>query len=122
MSLRCRYHPILRPYGDLPKFTNSRRGHSDVWVRFDPHLTRQTTKSYVERGYAFGLVVHSGSLAVHFNSACSAARRTLHLPALALILGCANDPKSSLSVQASIGCFTSLGAPLTNGAGDADTD
>ena len=30
---------------------------SDVWVRLDPHLTRQATKSYVERE-CFWLILH----------------------------------------------------------------
>ena len=49
------------PCRHLPKFTNGRRGHSDVWVRLDPHLTWQATKSYVERGNALGLILHKGS-------------------------------------------------------------
>jgi hypothetical protein len=42
------------------RFANGRCRHSDVWVRLDPHFTRQATKSYVERGDAFGLISHEG--------------------------------------------------------------
>src|SRR5215510_1333016 len=40
---------------------NGHYGHSDVWVRLHPHLTWQATKSYVERGNAFGFISHKGS-------------------------------------------------------------
>src|SRR5262249_13245407 len=103
------------PYGDLPKFANGRCGYSDVWVSFDPHLTRQTTKGYVKRGYAFGLVLHRAP-SLFVLTPCSAARRTLHCPALAFILGSPNDPKSSLTVQASRDVFTTR-APLINHTG-----
>src|SRR5262245_31346450 len=62
--LRGCYHQILSPRRYLPKFANGRCRHSDVWVRLDPHLSWQAPKSYVQRGNAFGLVSHQGSLFV----------------------------------------------------------
>jgi hypothetical protein len=56
--LRCCYHQILGPRRHLPKFANGRCRHSDAWVCLDPHLSRQATKGYMERGNAFGLVSH----------------------------------------------------------------
>src|SRR5437016_1413903 len=56
--LRCCYHQILGPRRHLPKFANGLCRYSDVWVHFDPHLIWQATKSYVERGNAFGLISH----------------------------------------------------------------
>src|SRR4051812_37302377 len=56
--LRCCYHQILGPCRHFPKLANGRCRHSDIWVRLDPHLTRQATKSYVECGNAFGLILH----------------------------------------------------------------
>jgi hypothetical protein len=64
LFLRCCYHQILGPCRQLPKFANGRCRYSDAGVCLDPHLTRQASKSYVERGNAFGLVSHKGSLAV----------------------------------------------------------
>ena len=41
----------------------------DRWaVADDPHLTWQATKSYVERGDAFGLILHQGSLTARSGS------------------------------------------------------
>jgi hypothetical protein len=48
--LRCCYHQILGPRRHLPKLSNGLCRHSDAWVYLDPHLIRQATKSYVERG------------------------------------------------------------------------
>jgi hypothetical protein len=62
--LRGCYHQILGPRRHLPKFANGHCGHSDVWVRLHPHLTWQATKSYVERGNAFGFTSHKGSLTI----------------------------------------------------------
>ena len=68
MILRCCYHQILGPGRHLPKFANGCYRHSDIWVRLDPHLTWQATKSYVERGNAFGLILHQGSLTIRSGS------------------------------------------------------
>ena len=68
MILRCCYHQILGPGRHLPKFANGCYRHSDIWVRLDPHLTWQATKSYVERGDAFGLILHQGSLTARSGS------------------------------------------------------
>src|SRR4051812_2852636 len=58
--LRGCYHQILGPRRHLPKLANGRCRHPDVWVRLDPHLSWQVTKSDVEAGNAFGLVAHHG--------------------------------------------------------------
>ena len=58
---RRRYCQMLRPRGQLPKFANSLRRHSDAWAYFDLHPIWQTTQSYVECGDVFGLVSHEGS-------------------------------------------------------------
>jgi len=58
LFVRGDYHQILGPRGHLPKFANGLCRHSDVWVRFDPHLNWQATKSDVKRGNAFGLISH----------------------------------------------------------------
>src|SRR5207342_3707941 len=68
MILRCCYHQILGPGRHFPKFANGCYRHSDIWVRLDPHLTWQATKSYVERGDAFGLILHHGSLTARSGS------------------------------------------------------
>jgi len=58
---RRRYCQMLRPGGQLSKFANGLRRHSDVWVYFDLHPIWQTTQSYVECGDVFGLVSHEGT-------------------------------------------------------------
>jgi len=68
MILRCCYHQILGPRRHLPKFAHGCYRHSDIWVRLDPHLTWQATKSYVERGNAFGLILHQSSLTIRSGS------------------------------------------------------
>src|SRR5258705_10334605 len=73
MILRCCYHQILGPGRHLPKFANGCYRHSDIWVRLDRHLTWQATKSYVERGNAFGLILHQGSLTTRSGSFCPPA-------------------------------------------------
>ena len=73
LFLRCCYHQILRPRRHLPKFANGRCRHSDAWVCLDPHLSRQAAKSYVERGNAFGLILHQGSLTIRSGSFCPPA-------------------------------------------------
>jgi hypothetical protein len=76
------YHQILGPCRHFPKLANGCYRHSDVSVRLDPHLTWQATKSYVERGNAFGLILHQGSLTIRFRffwSACG-ARHSMAAP------------------------------------------
>jgi len=73
MILRCCYHQILGPGRHLPKFANGFYRHSDIWVRLDPHLTWQATKSYVERGDAFGLILHQGFPHCSFGFFCPPA-------------------------------------------------
>jgi hypothetical protein len=64
--LRGCYHQILGPRRHLPKFANGLCSHSDVWVHLHPHLIWQATKSYVERGNAFGLISHKGFLIARY--------------------------------------------------------
>jgi hypothetical protein len=64
--LRGCYHQILGPRRHLPKFANGLCSHSDVWVHLHPHLIWQATKSYVERGNAFGLISHKGFLTARY--------------------------------------------------------
>jgi hypothetical protein len=64
--LRGCYHQILGPRGHLPKFANGLCSHSDVWVHLHPHLIWKATKSYVERGNAFGLISHKGFLTARY--------------------------------------------------------
>jgi hypothetical protein len=49
---------ILGPRCHFPQFANGLCGHGNARLRLDPHVTRQATKSYVQRANAFGLVVH----------------------------------------------------------------
>jgi hypothetical protein len=60
---------LLRPSSQaMPSRSEARHGlcgHSDASVYFDPHLIRQATKRYVERGNAFGLVSHQGFSSLH---------------------------------------------------------
>jgi hypothetical protein len=80
------YHQILGPRRHLPKFANGHCGHSDVWVRLHPHLTWQATKSYVERGNAFGFTSHKGSLTICSGTAiASSLSGTGRLSALAVL-------------------------------------
>ena len=80
MILRCCYHQILGPGSHLPKFANGCYRHSDIWVRLDPHLTWQATKSYVERGNAFGLILHHGSLTTRSGSFVRLRYSGHHIP------------------------------------------
>jgi len=57
LFLRGDDHQILGPRGHFPKFADGLCRHSDVWVRFDPLLNWQGTKSDVKRGNAFGLYI-----------------------------------------------------------------
>src|SRR6516165_4477538 len=54
---RC-YHQIFGPRRRLPEFANGFCRHGNARLHFDPHMTWQSTKSYVQRANAFGLVVH----------------------------------------------------------------
>src|SRR3954465_14393916 len=73
MILRCCYHQIFGPGRHLPKFADGCYRHSDIWVRLDPHLTWQATKSYVECGDAFGLILHQGFPHCSFRFFCPLA-------------------------------------------------
>jgi hypothetical protein len=53
-----RYHQILGPRCQLPKFANGVCRYSEIFVCLDSHLIWQAAKSNVERGSAFGLVSH----------------------------------------------------------------
>jgi hypothetical protein len=56
--LRCRDSTVVGPRRHVPKFADGLCRHADVRVHLDPHLIWQASKSDVERGNAFRLVVH----------------------------------------------------------------
>jgi hypothetical protein len=60
--LRGGYHQILGPFLQFPKFANGLCRYCDTSVHLDSHFIWQATESYVERGSAFGLISHEGSL------------------------------------------------------------
>ena len=55
---------IFGPTRHLAKLADGLCPYFDAGLHFDTHLSGQATESYVERGNAFGLVSHEGSLKI----------------------------------------------------------
>jgi hypothetical protein len=59
--LRNAYHCVFGPRRHLAEFADGLCRHGNARFHLDPHTTRQTTKSYVKGGNAFGLIFHWAS-------------------------------------------------------------
>jgi hypothetical protein len=54
------HHQILGPRRHLPQFADCFRGHSDIRVCIDAHLSWQATNGDLQRWDAFGFESHKG--------------------------------------------------------------
>jgi hypothetical protein len=59
--LRNAYHCVFGPRRHLAEFADGLCRHGNARLDLDPHTTRQTSKSNVKGGNAFGLIFHWAS-------------------------------------------------------------
>jgi hypothetical protein len=82
--LRNAYHCVFGPRRHLAEFADGLCRHGNARFHLDPHTTRQTTKSYVKGGNAFGLIFHWASSLADRVWTCFAYRE-LMAPVVAVV-------------------------------------
>jgi hypothetical protein len=71
--LRNAYYCVFGPRRHLAEFADGLCRHGNARFHLDPHTTRQTTKSYVKGGNAFGLIFHWASSLADIREICKVA-------------------------------------------------